>query len=259
MIGDGPNVARASAGPPRWDANLAQLCAPTLKLAVSLPVYLSGFLPTEPESTFMQAASSRVAPPSPFRGLPFIVEHRASRAAPIVLLLLLIPALAAVVLPLGLTLAFAPHDLWDAVAHKPVSATVLGAGLIAWLGLLLAAGRRLLSHLGSSRRVRIDAQHVEIVQKTLFRSRQWAAPLAEFTGLAHHVRTTLSGVRHELILVHPSREGSMVLLSAHAIGQATIDEAARLFRLPQIPALPKQHKAQRGMESSVVEALPQTA
>jgi hypothetical protein len=207
----------------------------------------------------LQAAPSRSAPPSTFRSLPYEVEHKASRATPIILMLLLVPAMAMVMLPLGLVLAFASHDLWEAMAHKPLPATILGAGLIAWLGLLLAAAKRLLSHYGNRRRVHIDADRVTVAEKALFGSRQWSAPLGDFSGIAHHVRTTLSGVRHELILVHPSRDRSVLLLAALAIGQSTIDQATHLFRLPQIPAHPLHRNAQRDVESSIVEALPQTA
>jgi hypothetical protein len=207
----------------------------------------------------LQAAFSCSAPLSPFHSLPFEVEHKASRATPVILLLLLVPALATVIVPLALVLAFAAQDLWQAVAQRPFAATILGAGLIAWLGLLLAAAKRLLVHFGNRRRVRIDTDRVTVAEKALLSSRQWSTPLREFSGIAHHMRATLSGVRHELILVHPTRERSVLLLASHAIGQATIDHAARLLRLPQIPAHPLDRNTQRHVESSVLEALPQTA
>jgi hypothetical protein len=207
-----------------------------------------------------QAALPRIAP-SPFCRLPFEVEHKSSRTAAAVQILLLLPVVAMVVLPIALVLTFASHDLWEAVAHKPLPATILGAGLVAWLGLLLIPAKRLILDFGNRRRVKIGAERIMVDDKGLFRSSHWSAPLAEFSGIAHHVRATLSGVRHELILVHPVRDRSVLLLAADAIGQSTIEQAAHLFRLPQVPAHPLHRIAQRDFSSSVVEALtgPQTA
>ena len=207
-----------------------------------------------------QAASSRIAP-SPFRSLPFEVEHKSSRTAAIIQMALLVPVLAMVVLPIVLVLTFAAHDLWEAITHKPLPAAVLGAGLIAWLGLLLMPAKRLILEFGNRRRVKIDAERVMVDDMGIFRSSHWSAPLAEFSGIAHHVRATLSGVSHELILVHPMRERSVLLLAANTISQSTIEQAAHLFRLPQAPAHPLHRITQRDFDSSVVEALtePQTA
>jgi len=209
----------------------------------------------------LQTALPRVAPASPFRSLPFEVEHKSSRAAAIVQILLLVPVLAMVILPIVLVLALAPHDAWEAMTHKPLAATVLGAGLIAWLIVLLVPAKRLILGFGQRRRVRIASERVTVDDKGLFGSRHWSAPIAEFSGIAHHVRATLSGVRHELVLVHPLRERSVLLLAANAIGQSTIDEATRLLRVPQVAAHPLQRIDQRGFNSSVVAALaePQTA
>ena len=206
-----------------------------------------------------QAASSRIAL-SPFRSLPFEVEHKSSRTAAIVQIALLAPVLAMVVLPIVLVLTFASHDLWEAIAHKPLPATILGAGLIAWLGLLLMPAKRLILEFGNRRRVKVCAERVMVDDKGLFRSTHWSATLSEFSGIAHHVRATLSGVRHELVLVHPLRDRSVLLLAANAIGQSTIEQAAHLFRLPQVPAHPLHRISQREFNSSVVAALtePQT-
>src|SRR5262245_19221135 len=105
------------------------------------------------------AASSRV-PVQPFRSLPFEVEHKSSRTGTIILLALLVPALAVVVLPLTLVLAFASHDLWDAATHKPLPVLVLGGGLIAWVGLLLISAKRMMQHFGSRRRVTVAHDRV---------------------------------------------------------------------------------------------------
>jgi hypothetical protein len=69
------------------------------------------------------------------------------------------------------------------------------------------------------------------------RSRAWTAPLSEFAGVAHHIRSTLSGLRHELVLVHRVRGKSVLLLqTANAVPQATLERAAALLALPQVSA-----------------------
>jgi hypothetical protein len=202
-----------------------------------------------------QAALSRVAP-APFRSLPFEVEHKSSRTTAVVLMALLVPALAMVVLPVGMILTFASHDLWDAATHKPLPVLILGGGIVAWVAMLVVSAKRLVQHFGSRRRVTIAQDRVIVDDSNWFGSSQWSAPLAEFSGIAHHVRATLSGVRHELVLVHTAGDRSVLLYAAQAIPQSMIDQASHMFRLPQVEAHPLMRLMQRGLESSVVEALP---
>src|SRR5262245_47774951 len=129
-----------------------------------------------------QAALPRVAPASPFRSLPYEVEHTSSRTGALLLMALLLPVLAMVVLPLALVLAFASHDLWEVTTHKPLPVAIFSAGLLAWVGLLLVSTKRVLQHFGNRRRVRVDADRVHVTDSGLFGNRQWSAPLAEFAG-----------------------------------------------------------------------------
>jgi hypothetical protein len=143
--------------------------------------------------------------------------------------------LALVTAPVALVLIHAPRDVAEAVIHHPATATVLAVGLFAGLMLFLVPAQRIIARFGRRRCVTITPERASVSDGTLFGARHWSAPLAEFEGIAHHMRTTLSGVRHELVLVHPSRERSIVLHhAAHGIGQAAIDRAAQLLRLPQL-------------------------
>jgi hypothetical protein len=205
----------------------------------------------------LQAASSNVASAPPFGSLPFHAEHRSSRTGAVLILLLLVPVLGMVIVPVGLVLAFAGHEVGEAVVHHPLGATILGAGLTAWLALFLVPAKRIIQRFGHRRRVIIACERVTVADESLFGARHWSAPLAEFRGIAHHVRATLSGVRHELILVHPSRNRAVVLHSAHAIAQSTIDRATALFRLQQIPAHELYRVTQRAADSPAIEALPE--
>jgi hypothetical protein len=202
------------------------------------------------------AASSNVVSVPPFGSLPFQAEHRSSRTGAVLMLLLLVPVLAMVIVPVGLVLAFAGHEVSDAVAQHPLAAAILGAGLIAWMALFLVPAKRIIQRFGHRRRVTIAHERVTVADDSLFGARHWSAPLAEFRGIAHHIRSTLSGVRHELILVHPSRSRSVMLHSAQAIGQPTIDRATALFRLQQVPAHELYRVRQRASELPASGALP---
>ena len=204
-----------------------------------------------------QAVSSNVVLPPSFDSLPFKAEQTSSRTAAVLILLLLIPVLCLVIVPMGLVLVLATGEVRDAIAHHPLAATILGAGLIMWVALFLVPAKRIIQRFGNRRRVTIARERVTVADESLFGSRLWSAPLADFRGVAHHVRATLSGVRHELILVHPKRERSVLLHSADAIAQSTIDRAAALLSLQQVPAHELYRLTQRGTGSSTIEILPQ--
>lgn len=53
--------------------------------------------------------------------------------------------------------------------------------------------------------------------------------------VAHHVRTSLSGTRHELILVHPEQEKSILLCVAPRTSQSEVDCVAALIGHKPIP------------------------
>ena len=203
-----------------------------------------------------QAEPSNVVPAPSFDSLPFKAEQTSSRTAAVLILLLLIPVLCLLIVPVGLVLVFATGEVQEAIAHHPLATAVLGAGLVTWAALFLVPAKRIIQRFGNRRRVTIARERVTVADESLFGSRLWSAPLADFRGVAHHVRATLSGVRHELILVHPTRDRSVLLHSADAIAQSTIDRATSLLRLQQVPAHELYLFTQRGTDSSAVEVLP---
>lgn len=204
-----------------------------------------------------QAVSSNVVPAPSFDSLPFNAEQTSSRTAAVLMLLLLIPVLCLVIVPVGLVLVLATGEVRDAIAHHPLAAAILGAGLAIWVALFLVPAKRIIERFGNRRRVTIARERVTVADESLFGSRLWSAPLADFRGVAHHVRATLSGVRHELILVHPTRNRSVLLHSADAIAQSTIDRATALLRLQQVPAHELYLFTQRAAGSSSIEVLPE--
>jgi hypothetical protein len=204
-----------------------------------------------------QDAPSNAGSGAFFDGLPFHAEHRSSRIGAVLMLMLLIPVLSLVMVPVALVLVLAADEVRAAVMHHPLPAAIVGIGLISWTALLLVPAKRIIQRFGNRRRVTIADEHVTVADDSLFGSRQWSAPLREFRGVTHHVRASLSGICHELILVHPVRDRCVLLHSARAIEQATLDRATALLRLQQIPAHEADRAKQRAAEASAIDALTQ--
>jgi hypothetical protein len=190
----------------------------------------------------------------PFDSLPIGIERQSSRISVLIMLALAAAALCMVVVPVALLLAFAARDVWHAARSQPVAVAALAAGLLIWAALFLVPARRVIQGGWNRRRVRITSERVSVSDAGLFGSRSWAAPLSEFLGLAHHVRASLSGVRHELILVHRIGGRSVLLHAADSISQPTIDRAAALLRLPQISPRELYHVTRRNSAVPAIDA-----
>lgn len=180
----------------------------------------------------------RPAAGSPFEaGLPFTFVEKSSRLAAAAVLLLTLPLLGIIAGPVSLIATFAAEDVRHAVADKPLAVSLLAMGLVAWAALFLLPMHRLIKRFCTTRTVEIAPDLVRVEEKGLLGSRVWSAPLAEFRGLAHLVRATaLSGVRHELVLVHRDRRRTVRIHAADRISQSAIDGASCVLRLRQIPA-----------------------
>jgi hypothetical protein len=178
----------------------------------------------------------RVEPPVPSE-LPLHLTQTCSQRAATAFLVLVVPAalggtLAAIALVLQAMLAPAARAVID--QHPLLSLEVLAAiGFLIYLVALPT--RRLIARLTTTRTVEITHGLVHVTEGGNFRSWTWAAPLASFTGVAHHVRASLSGTRHELILVHPMREKCVLLSVAPRTSQAEVDRVATLLGHKEIP------------------------
>lgn len=170
-----------------------------------------------------------------FDHLPVRIAHRSSKTSATLMLVLLVPAVAVLLVPLALLAAFAIPALWAATEH-PAAAAQVAAGLAVWTALFVVPAKRIIQRFGASRDVCIEPDLVTVRERGPFGARVWTVPLAEFSGVAHHVRSNLSGVHHELFLVHADRRKSLLVHAGDAIPQATIDRAARLLGLPHLPA-----------------------
>lgn len=169
--------------------------------------------------------------------LPFRLVQTCSHRAATAFLVVLIPAamaFATAALLLILTAAFAPATR-AAVEQHPALALEILAAIAFTTYLLWLPMRRLLGRLAIRRTVEIDATSVRVLEGGYFRSWAWSAPLGSFTGVAHHVRASLSGTRHELILVHPIREKSVLLSVANRTAQGEVDRVVALLGHKEIP------------------------
>lgn len=182
------------------------------------------------------AIFDRIEPRAPY-GLPFRSVQFCSRYVATALLLVLIPFVVALVFActfLIVQAAAAPAARAIVFQQPVLTLQILAA--IAFLAVLLGLPlKRLLGRLSVRRTVDIDTAMVTVTEGKNFRSWTWTAPLNTFTGITHHVRASLSGTRHELILVHPEREKSVLVAVCNRMLQEDIDRVATLLGQPVIP------------------------
>ncbi|MFN0218176.1 MAG: hypothetical protein ACKVP4_05080 [Hyphomicrobium sp.] len=138
---------------------------------------------------------------------------------------------------IGLALyALAEPGVRGAVAQTPVIALELAFALIFWIALICWPLRLCISRMARRRDVEITANKVRVEDSHPLGQDRWSAPLSSYLGVAHHLRSSHSGVRHEIVLVHPDRGRSIVLTVAEQISDAHVEAAAKLLRLPRVPA-----------------------
>ncbi|MES0404106.1 MAG: hypothetical protein ABUJ93_11505, partial [Hyphomicrobium sp.] len=121
------------------------------------------------------------------------------------------------------------------VAQQPALALEILAAL-GFLAYLLALPlKRLLDRLAVHRTVEINKTTVTVTEGKNFRSWTWTAPLNSFAGITHLVRASLSGTRHELILIHPERKKSVLVGVGDRMLQEDIDRVAVLLGQSVVP------------------------
>lgn len=132
--------------------------------------------------------------------------------------------------------AIASPDVRNALITHPMIAIELALALVFWVGLIAWPLRDILLALLSDRVVDIRDGEVKVMDCRDFSKTLWSMPLATFEGVAVHVRTTLSGVRQEAVLVHPNRNRSIILMTAEHIGVREVEDLCNLLSLPSAPA-----------------------
>ena len=189
------------------------------------------------------AAYDTVVPNSPITSLPLNLVETASRASPILVLLLALPVALAGLVPFWLILQHAGPAL---LGSNPAATITLGIALIAWTALFGWPIARQTGRFGLCRSITITHGHVRVADRGLLASSAWNEPLSAYLGLAHHVRSSLSGTRHELLLIHPDPARSLLLRTAASISHGEIDVLTNLLGCREIaPRMfyrkPQQH------------------
>lgn len=168
--------------------------------------------------------------------LPLTLEPPVSRKAAVFQLLLFLPAALALSVPLAWLLieALAEPTTLAILAERPLAAIQTALGIAVWLGFFVLPTWWALARLMTRRRVEIAEGRVIIKDTTPFGERTWMAPLASFRGIAHHIRASMSGLAHEIVLVHPEAARSVTLVVKDRVTQAEIDHAKSLLGLGEV-------------------------
>lgn len=132
------------------------------------------------------------------------------------------------------------------LASVPGAALLLaehpGAALRIALGLALASAivgwplYSTASRLRHRREVTIDAGRIAVTEAKLASKKTWSEPLSAYLGIAHHIRTTQAGPRHELVLVHPDASRHLVVAVADRISKSDVERAAATLGVAEVPA-----------------------
>jgi hypothetical protein len=117
---------------------------------------------------------------------------------------------------------------------RPLETLQIVAGMLMLSTLVLVPVRRLVTRIGRAGVIEIDGHHVRVHEKSGLARRAFSEPLGAYRGIAHRVRTTLSGIQHELVLVHPdARRDVVIALDDSRPGPTPANLMAQL-RLPEI-------------------------
>ena len=177
-----------------------------------------------------------VEPAPDFAQLPVAFKLTTSRSSAVVKLMMLAPMMVILAVPLSLIGAHAEHSALALFSDKPVSALQILTGFVVWSALFIWPLKRIVTCMGACRQVQIDRQMVKVDDSSPFGGKSWSAPLDSYRGIAHHIRASLSGNRHELILVHADREKNVLLAISDRVSHTTFERAKSLLGLPEVPA-----------------------
>ncbi|HRD76774.1 MAG TPA: hypothetical protein PK264_12705 [Hyphomicrobiaceae bacterium] len=170
--------------------------------------------------------------------LPFCVVERRPRVAVFGKIILLSLAGIAGAAPIVMVTALSAStpDAILRVADNPLVGLQFATGLLFWILLLGMPFWRFVRSAGIERKVAIDAACVTIAERSLIGAREKVVPLTSYRGIAHRVRASLSGTRHELVLVGPSQRSNVVIATAPRMSEGDIERMCNLLGLKPVPA-----------------------
>lgn len=94
---------------------------------------------------------------------------------------------------------------------QPLTTIQIVLGILMLSALLLVPARRVVAGIGRAGVVEIDGSVVKVAERGFLSTRNFREPLAAYRGVAQRVRTTVSGIHHELVLVHPDARRDVVI------------------------------------------------
>jgi hypothetical protein len=168
-----------------------------------------------------------------------ICSKQGSARGPGIMHLALMASLAAVIVTpqIGVAVyALQSPGIRQTILDQPLVTFQLAVAMAFWIGLFAWPLKGLFDRLTWRRGVEITHDRVYVADTRALGVSQWSAPLTSYKGVAHHIRSSLSGTRHELILVHEDAARSVLLIAANHISETEIAGMTRLLRLPQVPA-----------------------
>ena len=179
-----------------------------------------------------------IVPAAPPTSLPLTIRQTTSIAGSLGKLALLLPATVALLSPF---LLLADHLIAEptsrqALMERPVSTAQLVIGLAFWAVLFAWPLKRLVARFARSREIAIAGGMVEVVDRGVLGRRTWCEPVASYCGVVHVVRSSVSGSRHEVLMLHPKRRHSVLVAACDRISEGDVRDIAALFSLPVIPA-----------------------
>ncbi len=181
------------------------------------------------------AIYDRVEPPMP-ANLPLRLTQTCSQRSATAFLTLVVPVTcAAIIAALAVVAAILTPTARTFIGDHPVQGMEILAAVGFLVYLIALPTKRLIDRLATTRTVDIAHGVVTVTEGGYFRSWVWSAPLGSYAGVAHHVRASLSGTRHEIILVHPERAKSVLLSVAPRTLQSEVDGVAKMLDHQQIP------------------------
>lgn len=169
--------------------------------------------------------------------LPLTLERKSSPISMLIAATFIALAATVLLAPFSLLAAQAAQDpaAFLTTLQHPAIALQLGLALMVAIVFVAVPLRRLLCRSMLPSRFVISGETVAATNG-LAGAPAWNEPLTAYRGVAHHIRTSLSGAQHEIVLVHPDASKSIVLATADRIGQRQVDAMAALLNVCEVPA-----------------------
>jgi hypothetical protein len=204
------------------------------------------------------SAIDRISLSTPADQLPLRLDLAGSRGGFVIALMLLTAAVAFLLTPfvlVGSLAAFEPAEFMNADISWSGGLQLVLAFLVA-LAFTAFAIRRVNMAWTRSATVEIGHGVVAVVERRFAGVRRWALPVSDFLGIAHVVRTSLSGARHELVLVHANPRYNVMIGLAPSMPQQHVDRMAILLGLLEIPAVSMHQKLAAAAKPAGYEPTP---